>query len=157
MEALNSAGISKFSLGIGAATTALTAVLSIYNAIEQSHEEMVQNSKQSLDEGIQSVESLEDSLSEYKKLKDEIDSGNLTDSEIYEKKQQIFEIQQSIVSEYGNQAAGIDLVNGKLETQLGYFRTFQRRMCKNTFYKLPAPSSQDQCFIIITEIKNLST
>lgn len=61
-------------------------------------------------------------MSKYKELKDEIDSGNLTDSEIYDKKQQIFEIQQSIVSEYGNQAAGIDLVNGKLETQLGLLR-----------------------------------
>lgn len=93
MEALNSAGISKFSLGVGVVTTALTAVLSIYNAIEQSHEEMVQKSKQSLEESTQSIDSLEDSLSKYKELKDEIDSGNLTDSKIYDKKQQIFEIQ----------------------------------------------------------------
>lgn len=51
-------------------------------------------------------------------LRQAIDSGDLTDEQVLENKRQILDLQGQIAEAYNGQADGIDLVNGKLETQL---------------------------------------
>ena len=64
-----------------------------------------------------SLSDIQSKIQEYESLKTQLDSGTLTDTEKIAVKQQILDLQHQIAESYGEQAAGIDLVNGKLETQ----------------------------------------
>lgn len=63
--------------------------------------------------------SLESQIEKYKELKDTLDDGNLSTDEARSIKEQLLEIQQSLIESYGNEASNIDLVNGKYREQLG--------------------------------------
>ena len=63
-------------------------------------------------------QSLSDYASQYEELKEKLTSGNLSEQETIEIKQQIYDIQKQITEQYGHNAEGIDLVNGKLQDQL---------------------------------------
>ena len=64
-----------------------------------------------------SLSDIQSKIQEYESLKTQLDSGTLTDTEEIAVKQQLLDLQHQITESYGEQAAGIDLVNGKLETQ----------------------------------------
>ena len=52
-------------------------------------------------------------------LKETLDNGNLSTDEARSIKEQLLEIQKSLIDSYGNEASNIDLVNGKYKEQLG--------------------------------------
>nr|DAR33664.1 MAG TPA: hypothetical protein [Caudoviricetes sp.] len=51
-------------------------------------------------------------------LKESLDKGNLSEQESYDVRKQLISIQDELVEKYGDEAAGIDLVNGKYQEQL---------------------------------------
>lgn len=51
-------------------------------------------------------------------LKESLDKGNLSEQEAYDTRKQLISIQDELVDKYGSEAAGIDLVNGKLDEQI---------------------------------------
>lgn len=51
-------------------------------------------------------------------LKESLDEGNLSEQETYDARKQLISIQDELVEKYGDEAAGIDLVNGKYQEQL---------------------------------------
>lgn len=51
-------------------------------------------------------------------LKESLDKGNLSEQEAYDTRKQLISIQDELVEKYGDEAAGIDLVNGKYQEQL---------------------------------------
>ena len=77
-----------------------------------------------------------DSLTSYKdqivKLKTALDSGNLSQEETVTTKQQLITIQKDLISTYGSEAQGIDLVNGKLETELTNLNNIKNSKAYNT-------------------------
>ena len=113
-------------------TTALTAGISIWNAYQQSVEETIQTAKDASNAWKESTSSLDEQISKYKELKAKLASGDLTESEEYSVKQQILEIQNQITSQYPEQAAGVDLVNGNLQTQLGLLQQIAVENAKST-------------------------
>lgn len=63
--------------------------------------------------------SLDEQIEKYKELKEELDSGNLSVDESRSIKEQLLEIQKSLIESYGDEVSNIDLVNGKYREQLG--------------------------------------
>lgn len=51
-------------------------------------------------------------------LKESLDKGNLSEQEAYDIRKQLISIQDELFEKYGDEAAGIDLVNGKLDEQI---------------------------------------
>lgn len=51
-------------------------------------------------------------------LKESLDKGNLSEQESYDVRKQLISIQDELVEKYEDEAAGIDLVNGKYQEQL---------------------------------------
>lgn len=51
-------------------------------------------------------------------LKESLDKGNLSEQESYDVRKQLISIQDELVEKYGDEAAGIDLINGKYQEQL---------------------------------------
>ena len=67
----------------------------------------------------QQQSSLDEQIEKYKELKEELDSGNLSVDESRSIKEQLLEIQKSLIESYGEEVSNIDLVNGKYREQLG--------------------------------------
>ena len=105
---------TKAFLGIG---TAISVVSTAYSIYQQQQEELIRNTQKAASTFDESNNSIQEQINKYKELKSQLSSGELTSSEEYEVKKQILDIQNQLVSSYGSQANGIDLVNGSLEKE----------------------------------------
>lgn len=61
--------------------------------------------------------SVENYISSFKNLRNEMDSGKLTQEEYNSKKSELIDIQEELIKKYGSEAQGIDLVTGSIESQ----------------------------------------
>lgn len=64
------------------------------------------------------AQSISDYISQISTLKESLDSGTLSENEAYDARKQLLSIQDSIIDKYGEEAAGVDLLNGSLQTQI---------------------------------------
>lgn len=110
--------ISKMSIGIGAVTTALSVGMAAWSAWSQHQEQARQNAVRAAESFEDTSSTMDEYISRVKELRDKLASGELSDSDAYNARSELLSIQQSITEEYGKQAAGIDLINGKLDTQI---------------------------------------
>lgn len=111
---MTASGLSKLLIGL-AIPAAVIAGIKAYNAYIN---ECVQNAKSAGDAWSSSSKSIDAQVSRLKEIDETLKSGNLTEEESYAIKTELYSIQQDIVDSYGKQAAGIDLVNGKLEEEI---------------------------------------
>lgn len=99
-------------------TTAVTVGVAAWQSYNQSVQESIQHTKDSTAEMEERNKSLDDNISKVQELRDSLDSGTLTEQEAYNTKSQLLDIQSQLSDSYGEQADGIDLVNGKLDEQI---------------------------------------
>lgn len=64
------------------------------------------------------AQSISDYISQISTLKESLDSGTLSENEAYDARKQLLSIQDSIIAKYGEEATGVDLLNGSLQTQI---------------------------------------
>ena len=104
------------TMGISLAISALvTQIQKWANAQEDARKKSVELTNSYKEQ----QSSLESQIEKYKELKDTLDDGNLSTDEARSIKEQLLEIQQSLIESYGDEASNIDLVNGKYREQLG--------------------------------------
>lgn len=99
-------------------TTAVTVGVAAWQSYNQSVQESIQHTKDSTAEMEERNKSIDDNISKVQELRDSLDSGTLTEQEAYNTKSQLLDIQSQLSDSYGEQADGIDLVNGKLDEQI---------------------------------------
>ena len=75
--------------------------------------------------------SISSSISKYKELKESLDSGTLSTQEIANAKNELAEIQDTLTSKYGQEALGIDLVNGKYDEQIKKLDELSRKKAED--------------------------
>lgn len=75
--------------------------------------------------------SLDNQIKKYQELKQSLDEGNLSTDDARSIKEQLLEIQTSLIESYGNEASGLDLVNGKYEEQLGLLRGISKEKAQD--------------------------
>ena len=68
-----------------------------------------------LDEQTSTINGYKDQISS---LRESLDAGNLSEQDAYDARKQLIEIQDALVAKFGEEAAGIDLVNGEYQKQL---------------------------------------
>ena len=118
--ALKALGISASSvqLAIGALTVVITAAIAIY----QRHQQKLQEQRDAAIEAANALGETSNSVEEYKskiiELRTAIDSGNLSEKEAYNKRQELLTIQKSLVEMFGKEAEGIDLVTASIDSQI---------------------------------------
>lgn len=103
---------------IGVISTVVGLATAAWSSYNQAIEKSIQKAKDVTSSWDESNTSLNEQISKYKELKSQLDSGTLTPDEEYSTRQQILDIQTQITSQYGEQAEGVNLVNGSLEQQL---------------------------------------
>ena len=114
---------SAFSLIGGALTgTLITSAIDLgINFIAerlQRTQKLVDAAKSAGQEWEQKDTSLQTQKQQYTQLKTLLDSGSLSEQESVSIKQQLLDLQKQIIATYGEQAKGIDLVNGNLKSQV---------------------------------------
>ena len=100
---------------VTAITAVVGAIYGVSNAIEKARFEKAQELTTAFDEAKTGIDDYKQKITE---LNESLASGTLSESEAYEAKSQLFDIQQQLISQYGASASGIDLVNGSLQTQI---------------------------------------
>lgn len=116
MKGLAMAGNALASIGISVAIAFVTKIITSAINSEKEMSEAINNASETLDEQTSSLDSNIQKLSE---LRDELDNGNLSYEDAATKRSELIDIQSSLIKTYGEEAEGIDLVNGSLEEQLG--------------------------------------
>lgn len=111
--------IGKFKLVGGVVGGVALATAAAYTAWKEYKQSLIETATEATEAWQSSQKSIEDYSEKYKELKTQLDSGNLSESETINIKKQILDVQQQIVEQYGTAANGLDLINGKLDTQLG--------------------------------------
>lgn len=96
----------------------VTAAVSAYSSYQQSIKEVVQSASEAGQAFSENYSSLDDSISKVQELRSALASGTLSEEEAYQAKSDLLSIQSQLSDSYGDQADGIDLVNGKLDEQI---------------------------------------
>lgn len=130
-------GISTTALGgILAAITAVVAIFTVWKAhTEQTAQYLLDCANAATEAGNawkESQDALDSQIAKLEELDEKLRSGNLTEEESYEVKSELYSIQQDLVSSYGDQAAGIDLVNGKLSEEIDKIRELSAAEAQRT-------------------------
>lgn len=107
--------ISGVATAIGVVGTLIYAFIQHQKQVRQ---ELVDTARKTGEEWQTQKQTLFDYASQYEELKTKLDTGNLSEQETLQTKQEIYNIQKQITEQYGENAGKIDLVNGKLREQL---------------------------------------
>lgn len=103
-------------------TLAVTAAINLAFKAITSIIERQENLRQAALEAGSALDKQSAAINDYKtqisSLKESLDKGNLSEQEAYDTRKQLISIQDELVDKYGSEAAGIDLVNGKLDEQI---------------------------------------
>ena len=117
------------TIALNVATTLLNAGLTMLisigvSAIFNVISEAANKAKERISEAANSIDDLNESLKtldDYKKrsaeLREELDKGGLSLSEVTEKRKELFEIQKELTDKYGAEAKGIDTVTTSVKEQ----------------------------------------
>ena len=99
-------------------TAGVTAAVTAYSAYKQSIEDALQAESESGQKFIENTQSIQENIDKVKELRESLASGTLSEEEAYQAKSDLLSIQNQLSESYGEQADGIDLVNGKLDEQI---------------------------------------
>lgn len=128
MKGLAMAGNALASIGISVAIAFVTKIITSAINSEKEMSEAINNASETLDEQTSSLDSNMQKLSE---LRDELDNGNLSYEDAATKRSELIDIQSSLIKTYGEEAEGIDLVNGSLEDQLGLLDEIKKQKIRD--------------------------
>lgn len=109
--------------GGAALATIATGIYTGYNIYKKK---MIEDATEATQVWDTSLSDIQDKISQYKSLKGQLDSGTLSNSEEIAVRQQILDLQNQITATYGEQASGIDLVNGALDTQISKLQSISK-------------------------------
>lgn len=104
------------SLGV---SLAITAIISQISKLITAQEDARKKSLELTNSYKEQKDTLDSQIEKYKELKESLDNGNLSTNEVRSVKEQLLEIQKSLIESYGTEASNLDLVNGKYREQLG--------------------------------------
>lgn len=100
-------------------STAVSGLTVFSQLLKQSNEKLIQSTQDAANAQKESATAIDEQITRIKELKESLASGTLTDQEAYQAKSDLYEIQKNLIETYGQEAEGIDLVNGGLERQIG--------------------------------------
>lgn len=96
----------------------ITAVITLISKLATSYSEMVDKAQEATSKFQEQSSSIESNKQSITELRTALESGNLSYSEAASKREELIAIQRELLSSYGSEAEGIDLVNGSLEEQI---------------------------------------
>lgn len=115
-------GMNGAAVASTAAIMGVVAVISIAVIAYQNYKQKIEEARQAAEDAANAHNELKGSLEDYKgkiiELRGEIDSGNLSEEEAYNKRKELISIQDELIGKFGEEASGIQLVTGEIESQI---------------------------------------
>lgn len=122
-KAIATLGNALVSMGISmAASLVIQAVQDVIN----SYDELVAKTSEITTAYTQAQSTLEDYTSQLVNIRTKLEDESTTTEEAAQMTQQLYTIQNDLIDTYGAYAAGLDLVNGKLEDQVGILQEINK-------------------------------
>ena len=111
---------------IGAILAAVTITASLISSLvsssqqkaEEQREKLKELNEESIERYQESTTTLDEQKETVKQLRDELADNNITQEEAVKIKEQLVDIQKQLIEKYGDEAKGIDTVNGKLDKEI---------------------------------------
>ncbi len=98
---------------------------------------------------------INDSISKYKELREKLDDTSLSASEVKSIKEDLISVQDSLVEKYGQEALGIDLLNGKYDEQIEKLEELSKKKAKEYVAENYSNIQEDKAYV--TESVNLGS
>ena len=98
--------------------------------------------------------SIDESINRYKELSAKLNDASLSASEVKSVKEDLIEVQKSLTDKYGQEALGIDLVNGKYDEQIKKLKQLSKQKAQDYVAENYSNIQEDQKYV--TEKVNLS-
>lgn len=153
----SASGVGTFFKSIGASIVNMVASLAISAAISvlvegiqrvaNSYDELMEKVREFTQEYTDSNKQLTDYGKRIEELKEVMDSSTSTEQEVADATKELYTIQTDLISTYGSYADGIDLVNGKLETQLDLLKDIDKQSLQDTVNKIKNERSNTESAI----------
>lgn len=153
----SASGVGTFFKSIGAnivnmvASLAISAAISVLvegiQRVANSYDELMEKVREFTQEYTDSNKQLTDYGKRIEELKEVMDSSTSTEQEVANATKELYTIQTDLISTYGSYADGIDLVNGKLETQLDLLKDIDKQSLQDTVNKIKNERSNSESAI----------
>lgn len=118
----------KSPLGIATmAVAAISVVVSVINKVKQAQNEAAESAKTTAEQMREANKSLSDYSKQIVDLRKELDAGNLSEQDAYDKRKQLISIQDELIDKYGKEAKGINLVTGEIQDQISAIDELSRK------------------------------
>lgn len=110
--------LSAITSPVGIGSLAVGGAVAAISAYQKSVQEMMESAKQAGSEWESGQEGIQENIDKVTELRDALDAGTLSEQEAASAKSELLSIQESLTESYGDQVAGIDLINGSLTEQI---------------------------------------
>lgn len=110
------------SIAFNALSAAIAVAVSAYAAYEQKQKEIRENAIATASAINEEAQEYDANIEAIQKLRNELSDSSLSQEEYNHVKEQLIEIQDKIIDQYGQEAQSIDLVNGKIDEQISKYR-----------------------------------
>lgn len=127
LKGLALAGNVLFTMAITFGISKIIEGISEYSHRAEEAREKSEELTQSWENG---ESSLDDSISQYDKLNKKLQDNTITTLGVNDVKSQLKDIQDKLIETFGNEAEGIDLVNGKYDEQISKLETISKKKAK---------------------------
>lgn len=101
------------------AVLTLVTIFSVVNNAIENYKQKIREAQQATAEASSAFQEETQSINEYKnkiaELRNELDNGNLSEQEAYEKRQQLIGIQDELADKIGNEARSFDILHDSIE------------------------------------------
>ena len=108
-----------------AISAAIMGVIALVQYLWEREEKARQKAAEAMEQYTDMADSIDGYVEEYGRLNDVVLDSASTVEEVESAKVSLLEIQQTLIDTYGDEARGIDLVNGKYSDQLALLRELQ--------------------------------
>lgn len=108
-----------------AVSAAIMGAVALINYLMEREEKARQKAAEAMEQYTDMAASIDGYVEEYGRLNDIVLDSASTVEEVESAKESLLEIQQTLIDTYGDEARGIDLVNGKYSDQLALLRELQ--------------------------------
>ena len=124
---LTSALTFGLSLGIGYAIQWIAKLIDSLHTSEKEAAEAARNAVKDSQNLTKEFKSLEEYKDQIRKLRESLDSNNLSQAEAYDARQKLLTIQDELISKFGLEKEGINLVTGAIEEQIGVIDEYDKK------------------------------
>jgi TP901 family phage tail tape measure protein len=115
----------------GAAALLITAGIAIYQNYKQKEQEVIQSALENASDVESKLSSLKETTDRIKQLRETIDDSTTSYSESYKAREELIEIQNDLIKNYGAEADKINLVSGSIEKQIEELKKLRKESAQD--------------------------